>query len=124
MIDKIQHIESAWKGLEEFAFKLVEYKKPEVIVELGVDYGFSSFAFALPNIGKVYGIDHFKGDEHAGRRDTRQQVEEEMKKLNIENLVLIQSDFTEAAQSWDKKIDILHIDGVHHYVTVKKNLRD
>ncbi len=121
MIAKLQHIISAWRGHEDFAVKLVEYKKPEVIVELGVDYGFSSFAFAMPNIGTVYGIDWFKGDEHAGHRNTYELVKEEIEKLGLTNIVLIQSDFSEAVKTWKKKIDILHIDGVHHYAAVKQN---
>lgn len=124
MTEKIQHIASAWKGLEGFAVKLVESKNPEVTVELGVDYGFSTFAFALPNRGKVYGIDWFKGDEHAGKRNTYDYVTEQIAKLNLTNVVLIKSDFSEAAKMWDKKIDILHIDGVHHYHSVKENFYD
>jgi predicted O-methyltransferase YrrM len=48
------------EGHEDFAVRLVEHLKPKVVVDLGVDYGFSTFAFALPNIGTVYGIDWFQ----------------------------------------------------------------
>lgn len=53
-------IKSAWKGHELFAVWLVKKLKPLVIVDLGIDYGFSTFVFVIPGIGKVYGIDHFK----------------------------------------------------------------
>jgi hypothetical protein len=33
---------------------LVQATDPEIIVDLGVDYGYSTFCFALPGIGRVY----------------------------------------------------------------------
>lgn len=124
MTENIQHIISAWKGHDEFAVKLVQHMKPETIVELGVDYGFSTIALALPNIGTVYGVDWFKGDAHAGYRDTRAEVEQEIEKIGVKNIVLITADFSELAKTWDKKIDILHIDGYHTYDAVKQNFND
>ena len=67
---RLEHIVSAWAGHEEFAGKLVRFLRPDVVVELGVDYGYSAFAFALPNIGTVYGIDWFQGDDCAGHPAT------------------------------------------------------
>ena len=60
--DSILYKDSAWKDNTDFAVKLVETFNPKVIVELGVDYGYSSFCFAYPKIGHVYGLDWFKGD--------------------------------------------------------------
>ncbi len=119
--DRIQHITSAWKGHEEFAVKLVEFIKPEVVVDLGVDYGFSAFAFALSNIGTVYGIDWFQGDEYAGHRTTYERVLAEKENLDLRNVVIIKAEFAEAARSWDRKIDVLHIDGDHGYESVKQD---
>jgi predicted O-methyltransferase YrrM len=118
---RLAHIVSAWKGHEEFAGKLVRFLEPEVVVDLGVDYGYSAFAFALPNIGAVYGIDWFRGDVYAGHRDTYAQVRAEMVNLRLSNLELIHADFSTAARSWERKIDILHIDGDHHYDSVKRD---
>lgn len=42
---------STWHGHMEFDDWLVRYKKPQTIVELGVDYGFSTCCFALSGIG-------------------------------------------------------------------------
>ena len=119
--ERLQHIVSAWKGHEDFAVKLVEYLNPEVVVELGVDWGFSVFAFALPNIGTVYGIDWFQGDKYAGHRTTYEQVLDERAKLDLRNVVLIKADFAEAAKSWTQPIDVLHIDGDHDYASVKQD---
>ena len=118
---RLDHIVSAWKGHEEFAVKLVRFLKPDVMVELGVDYGYSAFAFALPNIGTVYGIDWFQGDDCAGKRDTYAQVRAEIINLGLGNLELIHADFSTAARSWRRQIDILHIDGDHDYASVKRD---
>ena len=119
--EKLHHIVSAWKGHEGFAVKLVEYLRPAVVVELGVDYGFSAFAFALPSIGTVYGIDWFQGDKYAGLRTTHDQVLRDRENLGLHNLVIINAEFSEAARSWDQPIDVLHIDGDHDYASVKQD---
>lgn len=121
---KIQHIVSAWKGHEIFAINLVRKFKPETVVDLGVDYGFSTFAFAFPNIGRVYGIDWFAGDQHAGHRNTHEAVLDEVQKLGLKNVEIIKGDFYEVSKTWKKPIDILHIDGAHDYADVKKNFND
>lgn len=117
----ITQIDSAWTGHYEFAQWLVERKKPETIVDLGVDYAFSTFTFALPNIGTVYGVDLFQGDIHAGNRNTENLVLEMCGQLKLDNVVIINSDFNELAKTWDKPIDILHIDGYHTYDAVKND---
>ena len=65
---------TAWEGHGNFAIQLTDIMKPKVTVDLGVDYGFSTFCFALLGKGKVYGIDSFEGDEHAGKRSTYDHV--------------------------------------------------
>jgi len=115
--------DSAWKGHGLLAMQLVETFNPEVVVDLGVDYGFSTFCFGYPQIGSIYGIDWFQGDDHAGHRDTLNLVDslyqDLMKEFGVSNIEFIKSDFAEAAKTWDKKIDILHIDGFHSYEAVK-----
>lgn len=122
MLENIQQISSAWKGHENFAVKLVKHIRPKTIVELGVDLGFSSIALAIPNIGKVYGIDWFKGDAHAGYKENPyERALAEIEKIGLNNVELIVADFTELAKTWDKPIDILHIDGFHEYEAVKRD---
>lgn len=122
-IQTLLRYDSAWKGHGLLAMKLIETFKPDVTVDLGVDYGFSTFCFGYPQIGKVYGIDWFQGDGHAGYRDTLNDVNnlyDDLKKdYGVHNIEFIKSDFAEAAKIWDKKIDILHIDGFHSYEAVK-----
>lgn len=114
-------IVTAWRGHEIFADWLVRELKPTVIVELGVDMGFSSFVFATPGIGTVYGIDSFEGDPEAGLRDTYDEVIRKRDDHGIKNLELIRGYFSEVAKTWDKPIDILHIDGRHRYEDVKED---
>lgn len=115
----------SWSGHRNFAEWLVNYINPKVIVDLGVDYGFSTFSFATPRIGHVYGIDNFVGDEFVGYDQNRMKfnfVMMKREKMHLQdNLTFIEGDFSEVAKTWDKKIDILHIDGSHIYEEVKKD---
>jgi predicted O-methyltransferase YrrM len=110
-----------WKDHKKFAEWIVRKKQPEVIVDLGVDHGYSTFSFALPKIGHVYGVDSFEGDKHAGFRNTYDYVVEKQTQLNLENITFIKGYFDEIEKTWDKKIDILHIDGLHTYEAIKND---
>lgn len=114
-------IESAWSGHLDFADWLMRRNNPGVVVELGVDYGFSLCSFALSNIGVIYGIDWFKGDVHVGYRYTRSIVEKNINYLEFKNVHLIESSFDEAVSNWTLPIDILHIDGLHTYEAVRND---
>jgi len=120
--DFISNIFSTWTGHRVFAEWLVHYLKPSTVVDLGVDFGYSSFVFANANVyGKVYGVDLFKGDPHAGERDTYPLVMNTIKKHSIQNLEIIQGDFTDVSKTWNRPIDILHIDGYHTYEAIKND---
>lgn len=115
---------TCWDGHRNFAEWLVSYLKPEVIVDLGVDWGFSTFCFAMPRIGHVYGVDTFEGDDYTGKPegDNYQYVLSKREKLFMEdNVTFIKGYFDDVAKTWNKKIDILHIDGDHSYEAVKND---
>jgi predicted O-methyltransferase YrrM len=116
---------TAWLGHRNFAEWLVKFLNPKVIVDLGVDYGFSTFSFAIPRIGHVYGVDNFVGDDFVDRNFGDEKynfVSMKREKLHLQdNITLIKGDFNEVSETWNKKIDILHIDGSHHYEDVKKD---
>lgn len=122
-LTNLEDVPSCWRGHREFAEWLVNEVTPENIVDLGVDYGFSSFCFAMPRIGHVYGIDSFEGDQFTGAsHGSYDFVIEKQKRLLMEdNLTFIKGDFNEVSKTWNKKIDILHIDGSHHYDDVKND---
>jgi predicted O-methyltransferase YrrM len=120
--DWIDSIVSAWKGHRTFAEFIVKHMKPKVVVELGVDFGFSSFVFAnaLQNTdGKHYGIDMFQGDMQTGFRNTYDSVMENIASHGLTNIEIIVGEFGEVAKSWYLPIQILHIDGLHTYEAVK-----
>lgn len=131
--DSILYKDSAWKDNTDFAVKLVETFNPKVIVELGVDYGYSSFCFAYPKIGHVYGLDWFKGDGVDWKNNyteidnlpvVNQKYEELKESFGINNITFIKGDFNETCKVWDKKIDILHVDGLHYYKNVKEDFEN
>lgn len=109
----ILDIPSAWQGHREFAHWLCDYLKPSITVDLGVDYGFSTFALAERNPGQVYGIDLFAGDEQAGYRDTSEYVMSFQNRAAFNNVSFIKASFEEIASMWTVPVDILHIDGLH-----------
>jgi predicted O-methyltransferase YrrM len=127
MNDWIDNITSAWTGQRKCAHWLVHNtKQDKIIVELGVDWGFSFFVFASAlketGFGKIYGIDLFEGDNHAGYRCTYKNVLENIKEHELDNFVdIIKGDFTDISKLWSKKIDILHIDGFHTFEAVKND---
>lgn len=117
-------IPSSWIGHAKFAQWLVNYMQPKVIVDLGVECGFSTFAFAIPKIGHVYGIDSFEGDDYTGTpsEDQFKYVNDKKEELDMSDYVtFIKGYFDDVAKTWNKKIDILHIDGSHHYKDVKND---
>lgn len=115
---------TCWAGHRGFAEWLVSYLKPEVVVDLGVDWGFSTFSFAMPRIGHVYGVDTFEGDDFTGKTGgyNYDYVLSKREKLFMnDNVTFIRGYFDDVAKTWDKKIDILHIDGDHKYESIKND---
>ena len=124
MID-INTLASAWTGHRQFANWLVQSLKPEIIVDLGIDYGYSMFSLAESNIGQVYGIDNFKGDIHTGvHNDAYDTVIKVINENQYTNVNIVMGDFNDVAAIWDKPIDILHIDGLHTYEAVTNDIRN
>ncbi|HVD98527.1 MAG TPA: class I SAM-dependent methyltransferase [Cytophagaceae bacterium] len=119
----------AWVGHIPFAFFLIEYLAPKVIVELGVHTGnsFNAFCQTVKKYNTAttcYGVDTWKGEEHAGYYE--ETVFQELSKYHAENYkgisVLLRKTFDEAAKDFTEgSIDLLHIDGLHTYEAVKND---
>jgi len=122
---------TAWLGHGKFAIQLVTALQPKTIVDLGVDYGFSTFCFAYPKIGYVWGVDCFEGDPQAGMKNTYPLVIGQRARLRqkygIHNVNIVKGYFNDVAKDWETKpdptIDILHIDGLHTYDAVSEDFR-
>jgi hypothetical protein len=102
-------------------------------VELGTHKGTSFFAFCQAAKDgelktKLYAIDTWKGDEHAGfyGEEIFQEVTEIKDKFYGNcDINLSRKTFDEALQDFnDESIDILHIDGLHTYEAVKHDFEN
>lgn len=119
---------SAWRGHRDYGYQLVKDFRPKTIVELGVYYGHSFYAFAqaVKDTGLtsvLYAIDTWKGDPNAGYYDESvyndfTQAGEPYKDLDIR---VLREGFDTAAKKIRRKIDFLHIDGSHDYESVRSD---
>lgn len=117
-----------WSGHRLFVYDFVEAFEPNTVVELGSHYGCSAFTFAQAvkdfNLDtKMYFVDTWQGDDFTKKYNNdvytifSQTVE---KFYNNQNINMLRMTFNEAVEKFeDKSIDVLHIDGSHHYDDVK-----
>ncbi|UTD29266.1 class I SAM-dependent methyltransferase [Bradyrhizobium sp. WD16] len=121
---------SPWQSHRDFAYDLIAFVQPRLIVELGVHYGCSYFAFcqavkdrALE--AQVVGIDTWKGDPHAGHYG--EEVFELIQKTKAfcfadDRFMVRRASFDDAVGEFtDGSIDLLHIDGLHTYDAVSRD---
>ena len=118
---------SAWYGHVPFSHWLVANVRPKVLVELGTHNGVSYCSFCeavarmrLPTA--CYAVDTWQGDEHAGFYG--EEVYNDLARFNSARYAsfseLLRSTFDEALPYFaDNSIDLLHIDGLHTYESVK-----
>lgn len=119
-----------WNGHRLFAYDLICYLRPQLVVELGTYWGTSFFSFCQAikdeNLStECVAIDTWQGDEHTGPYDS------EVFKSVSETLHtyypgikarLKRSLFSEAINDFqDGTIDLLHIDGFHEYDAVRQD---
>lgn len=121
---------SPWSGHRQFAYDMIEYLKPERVVELGTHYGCSFFAFLQAckdfNLDtQVIAIDCWEGDEQAGfyGDDVYNTVEKTVKEyFPQQNSKMIRKYFKDAlGDVEDESVDVLHIDGLHTYEAVTED---
>lgn len=120
-----------WSGHLGFASDLIVAIKPELIVELGTHWGEAYFTFCqtveehgLSSL--CYAVDHWLGDEHAGRYG--EEVFDDVKQYNDRYYrqfsYLLRTSFDDAvSQFGDGSIGLLHIDGLHTYEAVSHDFR-
>jgi len=126
-------IDWPWAGHKYFAYDLVRNIKPKIIVELGTHKGTSFFSMCQAvkdeKINtKLYAIDSWEGDKHAGfynktvLYEVKRIKSKYYKELKIE---LIKKYFDDAKTNFkNNSIDILHIDGLHTYEAVEHDFNN
>lgn len=122
-------VDSAWHEHAPFAAWLIEAHQPALLVELGAHNGFSYAAFceSVKRAGlstKARAIDTWQGDEHAGfyGDDVFARFNAYHASRYASFSELIRSRFADAVDTFaDKSIDLLHIDGRHHYDDVRED---
>lgn len=117
---------SAWIGHRRFAYDLVRFMQPKVVVELGTHWGASYFSFAqavkdggMPSM--CFAIDTWNGDAHTGlyQDEVYRIVCGVVDQYYHEFTSLLRFTFDEAADRFEGgSIDLLHIDGYHTYEAV------
>ncbi len=120
---------TSWIGHIPFASWIVSTARPDTVVELGVHTGNSFFTFAeaaarsdLPT--KLYGVDTWAGDEHAGAyaEDVFVDISGVARSRFPDSVVLVRKLFADAVDDFgDGSIDLLHIDGLHTYEAVRED---
>lgn len=117
-----------WSGHRNFVYDFVGAFEPNSIVELGSHYGCSAFTFAqaVKDFGldtNMYFVDTWQGDDFTKKygNDVYTIFSETVNKFyNNQNINMLRMTFNEAVEQFeDKSIDVLHIDGSHHYDDVK-----
>ena len=117
-----------WEGYRDFAYDLLQFVRPERLVELGSQYGCSLFTFcqAVRDFKlntEINAVDMWSGD--IGAEITGEEVYALVKKTAATyypevNLHLFQMCFDDARPNFaDNSIDILHIDGGHTFEDVE-----
>jgi hypothetical protein len=126
-LEVLRQVPSAWTAHLEFCVWLTCRFLPSVIVDLGVDYGCSTYGWGASGTSQVIGIDWFEGDAQTGKRDAQREALALGSRLAREcqypNTVRIwRTSFDEAAEVFKGPIDILHLDGLHTSHAIKRDL--
>lgn len=139
MINPVQHpilfepprrtAPSGWTGHIPFGMLLVELVEPRLLVELGTYSGVSYCAFCqavhkLDVPTRCYAVDTWEGDPQTGFYGP--QILKELRAhhdpLYGDFSRLLKTTFDSALQNFeDGSIDLLHMDGLHSYPSVKKD---
>jgi GT2 family glycosyltransferase/ACT domain-containing protein len=126
---KAASIESpnAWVGHLPFAAWITQQVKPKIFVELGTHSGNSYFSFCQ-TVKKhdlatsCYAVDTWAGDEHAGHYSDEvfYRVDHHNREHYAHFSKLMRMTFDDALSYFaDASIELLHIDGMHTYESVK-----
>jgi glycosyltransferase involved in cell wall biosynthesis len=109
-VDDIPLTKICWRYGSKFISSLIQRTNPNIIVDLSYDHGFSSFSLASQRNGIVYRINKFTDDDPK-KHPLYESIANKRKKMNLNDHLKLINDIPEkVAETWDKKVDILHID--------------
>jgi len=120
---------TAWAGHIPFLFALIKLARPRNYVELGVHFG-GSFVAACSAVERYrtetacFGIDNWRGDQHAGAYEGDRIFGElsAYLKANFPNAVLHRENFERALSRFaDGSVDVLHFDGLHTFDAIARD---
>lgn len=121
----------SWIGHLHFGAWLIQEVRPKVFVELGTHSGNSYFTFCqavkeFQTGTKCYAVDTWQGDEHAGYYG--EEIYVDVLRHQEDNYGgfsrLMRMTFDDAAPTFgDETIDVLHIDGLHDYDSVRHDFK-
>lgn len=124
--ERLTAVES-WHRHIPFAFALMHWLRPQMLVELGTHRGdsYSAFCQAVVQQGlatRCFAVDTWQGDEHAGEYGS--DVLDDLCRWHNPRYSafssLLRMRFDEALEQFaDGSIDLLHIDGLHTYEAVR-----
>lgn len=119
-----------WSGHRSFVYDFMNYLRPNSVAELGSHYGCSAFTFcqAAKDFGldtEMNFVDTWQGDDFTKKYDN--DVYTVFSKIvdafyGNQKVNMLKMTFDEAVKQFENgSIDVIHIDGSHHYDDVKKD---
>lgn len=112
-------VPTAWQGVPSIIRDVIVRFNifPGTMLEFGVDYGYSTAAFAC-YFNRVIGVDHFKGDQYAGYRDDTLLSQTQRALKDFRNIDLVQLDYKDLMklpENQEARFDLIHVDIIHEY---------
>lgn len=109
-----------------------ELPSKSVIVEIGSFQGKSTICLGwglqIVGSGEIFAIDPHLGQTHVGKTEFPKTYSAFLKNIKDFNLAQIVTPIRQksevAVTHWKKKINLLHVDGLHEYEFVKRDLHD
>ena len=116
--EMINGIPTFTRGRERSTLRALAKEVPAKgrILEIGTFFGGTTSVLALSNPkAKVYTIDNYSWKAPKLPMGTMEQNKNCLYRLGIRNVEWIQGDSKVLVESWNKKIDLLWVDGDHSY---------
>lgn len=125
IVERAQSIYSITTEAERTCLAELATEVPDqgLIMEIGCLYGGVTAVLALASpFARVVSIDDFSWHPEGMPVNSPMLVMENLQKLGIDNVTVIEGDSRAQHQHWNRKIDFLWIDGGHSFEFVRSDL--